>query len=350
MAKLITISLDAMGGDHGPESVIPAAIQMAKKHPELTLILVGKKDVLQERLATVPQALRERLRIHHASEVVEMHEPPSQALRGKKDSSMRVAINLVKDGDADACVSAGNTGALMATGRFVLKTLPGIDRPAIISAIPSIGGHTHMLDLGANADCSPEHLCQFGIMGSVVAQAVYNIPRPTVGLLNIGEEEIKGNETVKKAAQLLNKSGLNYIGFVEGNDIFNGRVDVVVTDGFVGNVTLKSMEGLSKMIGQNIREEFSRNAITKILGVVCMPVLRALKRRLDPRVYNGASLVGLRGILIKSHGGADAFAFANAIRIAMLEVEKQVPAKISRLLDEHVGKADGGIDNQKQAV
>lgn len=334
-----------MGGDHGPQSVVPAAIEMARKHEHLTLILVGRQDVLETWLRDLPERLRRRLPIRHASEVVEMHEPPSQALRGKKDSSMRVAINLVKDGEAEACVSAGNTGALMATGRFVLKTLPGIDRPAIISAIPARGGHTHMLDLGANSDCTAEHLYQFAVMGSVVAQAIYSIPRPTVGLLNIGEEEIKGNEIVKKAAQLLNQSTLNYIGFVEGTDIFNGRVDVVVTDGFVGNVTLKAMEGLSKMIGHYVVEEFNRNVFTKAMGACALPVLRALKRRMDPRTYNGASLVGLKGILIKSHGSADSYSFANAIRIAMVEVEKQVPTRISALLEDHVATKD-----EQQAV
>ncbi|HEX7030541.1 MAG TPA: phosphate acyltransferase PlsX [Gammaproteobacteria bacterium] len=345
MAKPITISLDAMGGDHGPQSVVPAAIEMVEKHAHLTLILVGREEVLGTWLRDVPERLRERLPVHHASEVVEMHEPPSQALRGKKDSSMRVAINLVKDGEAQACVSAGNTGALMATGRFVLKTLPGIDRPAIISAIPARNGHTHMLDLGANSDCTPEHLYQFAVMGSVVAQAIYSIPRPTVGLLNIGEEEIKGNEIVKKAAQLLNQSSLNYIGFVEGTDICNGRVDVVVTDGFVGNVTLKAMEGLSKMIGSYVSEGFNRNLLTKAMGVCALPVLRALKRRMDPRTYNGASLVGLKGILIKSHGSADSHSFANAIRIAMVEVEKQVPTRIGALLEDHVG-----VKEEQQAV
>lgn len=348
MAKPITISLDAMGGDHGPESVVPAAIEMAKKHENLTLILVGREEVLEQYLAHAPKRIRDRLKIHHATEVVEMHEPPSQALRGKKDSSMRVSIDLVKQGEAEACVSAGNTGALMATGRFVLKTLPGIDRPAIITAIPAKGGHTHMLDLGANSESSPEHLYQFAVMGSVVAQAIHNIPRPTVGLLNIGEEEIKGNETVKAAAKLLNQGGLNYIGFVEGNDICNGRVDVVVTDGFVGNVSLKAMEGLAKLLANNIREEFSRNWFTRLQALVSLPVIRALKRRMDPRRYNGASLVGLRGILIKSHGGADAFSFANAIRIAMLEVEKQVPSRIEKLLHEHVTEQEE--DKERQAV
>lgn len=351
MPKSIIISLDAMGGDHGPESVVPAAVSSVKKYPHLTLILVGKPDVLEGYLRDVPKRLRERLPIHPASQVVEMHEPASHALRGKKDSSMRVAIDLVKEEKAEACVSAGNTGALMATGRFVLKTLPGIDRPAIISALPSIDGHTHMLDLGANSDCTPEHLYQFAVMGSVVATAIYNIPRPTVGLLNIGEEEIKGNETVKRAGQLLSHSNLNYLGFVEGTDIFNGRVDVVVTDGFVGNVTLKSMEGLSKMIGSYIREEFSRNMFTRLLGLVSLPVMRAIKRRVDPRMYNGASLVGLRGILIKSHGSADAVSYANAIRIAMLEVEKQVPMKINSLLEVHAAEqaaANGSDDSTYQ--
>jgi glycerol-3-phosphate acyltransferase PlsX len=350
MAKPITISLDAMGGDHGPESVVPAAIEMVKKHENLVLILVGRAEVLDEYLRHAPKRLRDRLEVQHATEVVEMHEPPSQALRGKKDSSMRVAIDLVKQGRADACVSAGNTGALMATGRFVLKTLPGIDRPAIITAIPAKDGHTHMLDLGANSESSPEHLYQFAVMGSVVAQAIHNIPRPTVGLLNIGEEEIKGNETVKQAAKLLNMSTLNYIGFVEGNDISNGRVDVVVTDGFVGNVSLKAMEGLAKLLAGSIREEFSRNWITRLQALIAYPVIRSLKRRMDPRRYNGASLVGLRGILIKSHGGADAFAFANAIRIAMLEVEKQVPTRIASLLDDHISDAAREAEQNKQAV
>jgi phosphate acyltransferase len=259
-------------------------------------------------------------------------EPPSQALRTKKDSSMRVAINLVKSGEAAACVSAGNTGALMATSRFVLKTLAGIDRPAIISPIPAAGGHTHMLDLGANADCTAEHLLQFAVMGSALATAVHELERPRVGLLNIGEEEIKGNERVRQAGAMLARTHLNYIGYVEGNDIFSGRVDVVVTDGFVGNVALKTMEGLAWLIGSYIREEFTRNWFTKVVALLSRPVLRALRRRLDPRGYNGASLLGLQGIVIKSHGSADVIAFANAIRTAMVEVEKDVPARISRLL------------------
>ena len=246
---------------------------------------------------------------------------------------MRIAINLVDEKIADACVSAGNTGALMATSRFVLKTLSGVDRPAIISALPSIEGHTHVLDLGANVDCSSEHLFQFAVMGSVLASAIDNIERPRVGLLNVGEEEIKGNERVKLASQLLSESELNYIGFVEGDDIYKGGVDVVVCDGFVGNVALKTSEGLAKMISHSMKEEFSRNIFTRIMGLISMPVLRAFRKKFDPRRYNGASLVGLRGIVIKSHGGADKLAFSNAIEIAMIEVDKAVPQKINSQLE-----------------
>ncbi|HET6725953.1 MAG TPA: phosphate acyltransferase PlsX [Gammaproteobacteria bacterium] len=337
----VVIAIDVMSGDRGPELAIDAALERLHAEPDLELILVGDTAVVQPLLAARSSAGHKRLRLQHASEVVGMDEPPQQALRGKKDSSMRVAINLVKDGAAQACISAGNTGALMATARFVLKTLPGIDRPAIISPIPAMNGHTLMLDLGANTDCTPEHLFQFGVMGSALATAAYNIERPAVGLLNVGAEEIKGNDRVKQAAQLLNQSDLNYIGFVEGNDIFSGRVDVVVSDGFVGNVALKTIEGLARMIGAYIRQEFTRNQFTKLLGGVSSPVLRALKRRLDPRLYNGASLLGLNGIVIKSHGGADQVSFANAIRIGMLEAEKQVPKRITRLLESQLIKEQG---------
>jgi len=276
------------------------------------------------------------LTIHHASQVVMMDDSPSLALRNKKDSSMRVAINLVKEGAAQACVSAGNTGALMATARFVLKTLPGIDRPAIISALPTINGHTHVLDLGANVDSSAEHLLQFAVMGSVLTKAVDNIERPTVGLLNIGEEEIKGNEQVKEAAKLLATSNLNYIGYVEGDDIYKGTVDVVVCDGFIGNVALKTSEGLAKMISHYMKQEFKRNLFTKLAALVAMPVLKAFRSRIDPREYNGATLVGLRGIVIKSHGSADVFSFGNAIQEAVREVHKNVPVKIQQELSHHL--------------
>ena len=337
MNKTVTIALDAPGGDHGVSVTVPAALNALSRYPYLHLILVGRSEVLEPLVARHQVRYGERLTVQHASEEVSMHELPSQALRGKKDSSMRVAIDLVKEGRADACVSAGNTGALMATARFVLKTVNGIDRPAICALIPSHGGHTHMLDLGANADCTPEQLFQFGVMGSALASAVYNIPSPRVGLLNIGEEEIKGNEKVKEAARLLGEAGhINYIGFVEGDDIFSKDVDVVVTDGFVGNVSLKTMEGLAKMISQIIREEFKRTAFTRFLAFTALPVLHAIRRRLDPRNYNGASLLGLRGVVVKSHGGSDMVGFASAIRIAILEVQNQVPQRIGALMERQL--------------
>lgn len=336
------IAIDAMGGDHGPVVTVPAALTALKKHRELNLILVGDEQLLNDELARNGAAVGDRISLQHASQVVGMDEKPSQALRGKKDSSMRVALNLVKEGQAQACVSAGNTGALMATARFVLKTLNGIDRPAIITALPTIKGHSHMLDLGANVDSPAEVLYQFALMGSVLTSAVDNIARPTVGLLNIGEEEMKGNEQVKEAAALLANSSLNYVGFVEGDDIYKGTVDVVVADGFVGNVALKTSEGVAKMISHYMRQEFKRNLLTKLAALVAMPVLNAFKRRIDPRAYNGASLVGLRGIVIKSHGSADAFSFSNAIGEAVLEVEKNVPEMIS----EELGK----LLEERQAV
>ena len=326
----IVISLDAMGGDHGVTSVVPGALDAVARDPNIELILVGDEAVLAPLVAKAPAEHRARLSIVHASQMVAMDESPADALRRKKDSSMRVAIDLVKAGRAQACVSAGNTGALMATAKFVLKTLPGIDRPALISAIPSVGGHTHMLDLGANADCSSEQLYQFAVMGSVLASAVYGIDRPTIGLLNIGSEEIKGNEVIKQAAQLIQASGqLNYIGILEGNDIFSDRVDVVVADGFAGNVALKTAEGLAKMVARFLREEFSRNIFTKFAALISLPVMKSAGKRLDPRRYNGASLLGLKGIVLKSHGSADAFAFANALERAAEAVRSGVLARIS---------------------
>ncbi|MDX1252986.1 MAG: phosphate acyltransferase PlsX [Gammaproteobacteria bacterium] len=329
----LTLALDAMGGDHGPSVVVPAALSVLAGQGDLTLILVGDQEVIARELTAYGAKASDSLQIHHASQRVEMHEPPSQALRGKKDSSMRVAIDLVKAGRAQACVSAGNTGALMATARYVLKTLPGIDRPAIISALPTMTGHTHMLDLGANVDSTAEHLFQFAVMGSVLTSAVDNIDRPKVGLLNIGEEEIKGNETVKEAARLLAASDIHYVGFVEGDDIYKGAVDVVVCDGFVGNVALKTSEGVAKMIGHYMKQEFSRSLFCKFAGLFAKPVLTGFRAKIDPRRYNGASLVGLQGIVIKSHGGADTFAFANAIKEAVLEVKKDVPQRISAQLE-----------------
>jgi len=336
------IAIDAMGGDHGPGVTVPASLLALKQHPGLKLILVGDEAQLSAELARHGGELSERLVFQHASQVVAMDEAPSSALRGKKDSSMRVAINLVKQGEAQACISAGNTGALMATARFVLKTLEGIDRPALITALPTMTGHSHMLDLGANVDSSAEVLYQFAVMGSVLASAVDNNPSPTVGLLNVGEEEIKGNEQVKQAHKMLNGNGLNYVGYVEGDDIYKGTVDVIVADGFVGNVALKTSEGVGKMISFYMKQEFKRNLLTKLAGLVALPVLRAFRRRIDPRAYNGASLVGLRGIVIKSHGSADAFSFSNAIKEAVLEVEKNVPEKIKEQL--------GNLLEERQAV
>ncbi len=328
MTARTTIALDAMGGDHGPSVVVPAALRSLEEHPQLALILVGDREVLARELERLGKGEGARLSIRHASQVVTMSDLPSQALRGKKDSSMRVAIDLVKEGAAQACVSAGNTGALMATARFVLKTLPGIDRPAILTAIPTIRGRTHMLDLGANVEVTAEILYQFAVMGAVLTRAVAGVENPSVGLLNIGEEEIKGNEQVKRAATLLAGSGLNYYGFVEGDDIGKGTVDVVVTDGFTGNVALKTIEGVAKMLSHFMRQEFQRNLLTRLAGLVAMPVLRSFRGRIDPRAYNGASLVGLRGIVIKSHGSADVFSFSRAIHEAVREVKTNVPELI----------------------
>jgi glycerol-3-phosphate acyltransferase PlsX len=328
MSKPVTIALDAMGGDVGCAVVVPAAVHALTAHADLCIILVGDQASIQAELKRQTAVPADRLKIHHASQIVTMDESPSNALRNKKDSSMRVALNLVREGIADACVSAGNTGALMATSRFVLKMLPGIDRPAICTRLPTQRTHTWMLDLGANVNCEAEHLFQFAIMGSVLAQSVDGTARPAIGVLNIGEEEIKGNEQVKAAAKLIAESHLNYAGFAEGDDIYKGQFDVIVCDGFVGNISLKTSEGVAKMIATFIREEFSRNLFTRMAALVAMPVLKAFRRRIDPRLYNGASLLGLGGIVIKSHGSADALAFGNAIKVAVLEVREGVPDRI----------------------
>lgn len=338
MTRAVTIALDAMGGDHGPSVVVPAAADVLRRHDNVKLLLVGDQQQLAERLAQHQLAVGERLEIRHASQTVGMDELPSHALRNKKDSSMRVAIDLVKSGEADACVSAGNTGALMATARFVLKTLPGVDRPAITALIPTRDGYTRLLDLGANVDCTAEHLLQFAVMGSVLAEEVDGRPNPRIGLLNIGEEEIKGNEQIKRAAQLLAASELNYIGYVEGDRIFKGVADVVVCDGFVGNVALKTMEGVGTVVSEFIRAEFSRNIFTKLAALAALPVLRALRSKMDSRGYNGGSLLGLRGIVVKSHGGADAFSFGRAVDVAILEVERAVPSRIDSLLADVLAK------------
>jgi len=327
------IAIDAMGGDIGPEVTVAAAGRILKQRQDVKLILVGLEDKINAELSRLNIKKSDRLSVHHASELVAMDEAPALALRKKKDSSMRVAINLVQEGKAGAVVSAGNTGALMATAKFVYKTLSGIDRPAIMTTLPNMKGHTHMLDLGANVDSSAENLFQFAVMGSVTASAVDNVDNPRVGLLNVGSEAMKGNAQVKAAEPLLLNSDLNYIGFVEGDDIYNGSVDVVVCDGFVGNVSLKSTEGVAKMIGQFMREEFTRNLFTKLIAVMASPVLNSFKQRVDHRRYNGASLLGLKQIVIKSHGGADEYAYSKAIEVAILEVEKSVP----QCIESHLG-------------
>jgi glycerol-3-phosphate acyltransferase PlsX len=328
-----TIAIDVMGGDVGPNVTIPAAIESLKRHPNLHIILVGNEDIVNSHLHKYQKKETSRVKIRHATEVVSMDEPPQIALKNKKDSSMRVAINLIKLGEASACVSAGNTGALMATARFVLKTLPGIDRPAIASLLPSIKGTTCLLDLGANVDSSAKQLLQFAIMGAMLSSVLKKEKTPSVGLLNVGSENIKGNDTVKEAYKLLNASHLNFYGNVEGNDIFKGTTDVVVCDGFVGNVSLKTTEGLAYMMGKFLTEEFKRNLLTRMMALIATPVLRAFKKRLDPRRYNGASFLGLNGVVVKSHGGTDAYGFRFAIETAVEEVEKQVIDKIRKQLE-----------------
>src|SRR5690348_11789542 len=305
----VTIAVDAMGGDHGPSVTVPASLRFLEETPDARVLLVGNEDAIAKALAAARPRTAGRASIRAASEIVEMHEAPADALRRKKDSSMRVSINLVKDGVAQACVSAGNTGALMAISRFVLKTLPGIDRPAIASQLPTRKGVTTALDLGANVNCTAEQLLQFAVMGSALVAAVEGVERPSVGLLNIGEEEIKGNDVVKEAAELLKRSGLNFYGNVEGTDIYKGTTDVIVCDGFVGNVALKTSEGLAKMLADIIKEEFSRSFASRAMALVALPVLKRFKKRVDPAQYNGAALLGLRGLVIKSHGSAEAFGF-----------------------------------------
>jgi phosphate acyltransferase len=323
-----------MGGDFGPEVTIPAALTALAKHPGISMILVGDEELMQPLLAKQGLTNDPRITLFHTSQQVEMDDKPSVALRSRRESSMRFAINMVKEQRASAAVSAGNTGALMAIARFVLKTLPGIDRPAICGAIPGVNGKTHMLDLGANVDSSSEELFRFAVMGSVLASAIDGKESPTVALLNIGEEEIKGNDRVKQTALLLENSALNYYGFVEGGDIFKAVVDVVVCDGFVGNVALKSSEGAAHMLVDMAKEEFTRSWWRKFGALCARPALTATRNRADPRRYNGASLLGLRGIVVKSHGGADALSFASAIDVAVAEIESDIPTRINDRLEE----------------
>lgn len=325
----ITVAVDAMGGDVGLKVTVPASIQFLQNHPDTRLILVGDQPALEAELGAHQGVARERIRIQHATQVVGMDEAPQLALKNKKDSSMRVAINLVKEGEAQAAVSAGNTGALMATARFVLKTIPGIDRPAIAKMLPTVKGLSCVLDLGANVDCTPEQLLQFGIMGSELVVCLSGIATPSVGLLNIGSEDIKGNDNIKKTAELLRQSELNFHGNVEGDDICKGTVDVVVCDGFTGNVALKTAEGLAHMFAVFLREEFGRSWWTRLCALAALPVLKLFKKRIDPRRYNGASLLGLRGIVVKSHGGTDVTGFRYALEQACEEAGSDVIGHIA---------------------
>lgn len=328
----VKLAIDAMSGDHGTPVTVRAALSCLQAHDDLELILVGDETVLNASLRTHSEVYSQRLKVQHASEVVAMDELPSKALRQKKDSSMRVAVDLLKQGRVEAVISAGNTGALMATARFVLKTLPGIDRPAIVSPIPAVRGQVHMLDLGANVDSTPEQLFQFAVMGSALITAMQGVDKPSIALLNIGSEEIKGNETIKQAASLLQASHLNYVGYVEGDGIFLSDVDLVVCDGFAGNVALKTGEGAARMIGQFMRQEFGRSWIRKLTALTALRSLKALARRIDPREHNGATLLGLNGTVIKSHGSADAVAFARAIEVGIREVRERVPERVTQLL------------------
>ncbi|MFZ3025061.1 phosphate acyltransferase PlsX [Pseudomonas sp.] len=327
------IAVDAMGGDFGPHCIVPASLACLAEIPSLHLVLVGQESLLEELIAHHSGVDRSRLRIEHAAEVIGMAERPSQALRGKPDSSMRVALELLRDGKAQACVSAGNTGALMALSRYVLKTLPGIDRPAMVTAIPTARGHCHLLDLGANVDCSAEHLYQFALMGVVAAEAL-GVERPRVALLNVGTEDVKGNQQVKLAASLLQQAqGLNYIGFIEGDGLYRGDADVVVCDGFVGNILLKSSEGLAAMIAVRIEALFRASLRARLLGLLALPLLRRLQRELGPVQRNGASFLGLQGIVVKSHGAAAPEAFQSAIRLALAEVRENLPQRLHGRLE-----------------
>ncbi|MFP6558484.1 phosphate acyltransferase PlsX [Paraburkholderia sp. B3] len=350
----VTLTIDCMGGDHGPSVTVPAAVKFVRSHPDAHLLLVGVESAIRAQLKKLKALDNPAFTVVPATEVVEMDDPVEVALRKKKDSSMRVALNRVKDGEAQACVSAGNTGALMAVSRYVLKTLPGIERPAIAFPMPNVTtGYTTVLDLGANVDCEPQHLLQFAEMGHALVAALENKERPSIGLLNIGEEIIKGNETIKRAGELLRASTLNFRGNVEGNDIYKGTVDVIVCDGFVGNVALKTSEGLADMLTKGLREEFGRSWLTKLAALVAMPVLLSYKKRFDPRKYNGAALLGLKSVVIKSHGSADAYAFEWAIKRGYDAVKNGVLERLARAMDENAGSleqaAGGSGDSQPGA-
>jgi len=319
-----------MGGDFGPRVTIPATLDALERHPHLSAKLIGHTEAIQPLLVGLDSDVACRIDIVHTPDTISMSDKPSQALRTGQDSSMYRAIQLVDEGAAQACVSAGNTGALMVLGRYILRMLPGVDRPAIISSVPTAKGHCYLLDLGANVDCSAEHLLQFAIMGSVMTAAVDGIESPRVGLLNIGQEQVKGNEQVKLASRLIQEhASLNYVGYIEGDDLYAGNADVVVCDGFVGNIALKSSEGLARLINQKVQASFKKGFYRKLLALLAKPVLADLKKQMDPSRRNGASLLGLQGIVIKSHGSANRQCYGFAIEQAVKEIEQNIPRKIS---------------------
>ncbi|RTL01679.1 MAG: phosphate acyltransferase PlsX [Proteobacteria bacterium] len=342
----IVLAVDAMGGDHGVHITIPACLRFLSETTDVNLVLVGDSDSIYKQLGDKLSAYADRIDVIHSTQVVGMDEAPQSAMRSKRDSSMRLAINSIKDGKSDAVVSAGNTGALMAIARYVLRTMDGIDRPAIAKLMPTINGEVCMLDLGANVECAPEHYLQFGVMGAQLMRGVTGKISPSVGVLNIGSEEIKGNETVKKASELLRQTNLNFYGNVEGDDIFKGVVDVVVTDGFTGNISLKTTEGVAKMIASFLKEEFTRSWLAKLIALMSYPVLKKLKQRVDPRKYNGAVLLGLNGLVVKSHGGADADGFY----YALLQAYHEVQAGVIGLLRDYLAKNQQMLESNEELL
>lgn len=336
MSNYITIALDVMSGDNGPSSAVSGAIKSLNNFNDLRLILVGQEKVIATELAQHNQSNKNRISVLHTSEYITMDDDIVNAIRTKKKSSMRLAINAVKDFQANACVSAGNTGALMSLSKIILKTIEGIDRPAICTSLPTKKGFVQVLDLGANVECDSKNLFQFSVMGSSIVQSLEISTNPKIGLLNIGSEEFKGNNIIKAAADLLNKSNLNYIGFAEGDEIFSGNYDVIVTDGFTGNIALKSIEGVAGMIKFFIKEEFEKNIYNKISSILSFPVMRGVKKKMDPRVYNGASLLGLNGIVVKSHGSADAFSYSNAIKTAYYEAKNNLLENIKTFIKKEL--------------
>ena len=333
----ITIAIDCMGGDFGPSVMIPAACEVLEKHPNLSLILSGIPAEIDPELDKAGYRNNNRIILEKATQIIQMSDKPSQALRKRKESSMAVALNSVAKGRAQACVSAGNTGALMALSRYILKMIEGIDRPAIISVLPTEQGHTRLIDLGANVDCSAQHLYEFALMGSAMVSAIEHISAPRVGLLNIGSEDTKGNEQTRATAELLEQSDyINYTGYVEGNDVYRGAADIIVCDGFVGNVLLKASEGISHLLSNSLKKEFERSFLTRLLSVIVRPVLRAFRKAVNPDQHNGASFIGLQGIVVKSHGGANHQATVAAIEEAINEIENNVPAKIKDQLEQQL--------------